>query len=347
MNSKKKIIVTGGAGFIGSRLILKLLSSTNYTVANIDKLTYAGANHEHSCMESRARYRFYRADIADKESVSAIINEFEPDAIINLAAESHVDRSINGPEIFMRTNIMGTFTMLEAARGYWNKLKGKDKDSFVFYQISTDEVFGDLKSDEPAMIEEGRYNPSSPYSASKASADHLVNAWHRTYGLPVKLSYCTNNYGPFQYPEKFIPLMVNNALKGKELPVYGDGSQIRDWLYVDDHVDAIVAILLNGRIGESYNIAGNNELTNLETVTNLCTLLDQLQPSDEPYAKLIQFVTDRPGHDFRYALDDRKLRREIGWKPQYSFQEGLKLTINWYLHNQDWINKVLDKTYEI
>lgn len=347
MNSNKKIIVTGGAGFIGSRLILKLLSSTNYTVANIDKLTYAGANHEHSCIESSARYRFYRADIADKDSVSEIINEFGPDAIINLAAESHVDRSINEPEIFMRTNTMGTFTMLEAARDYWNKLKGKDKDSFVFYQISTDEVFGDLNSDASAMIEEGRYKPSSPYSASKASADHLVNAWHRTYGLPVKLSYCTNNYGPFQYPEKFIPLMVNNALKGKKLPVYGDGSQIRDWLYVDDHVDAIVAILLNGRVGESYNIAGNNELTNLEVVTHLCSLLDELKPSDGPYASLIQFVTDRPGHDFRYALDDGKLRREIGWKPQYSFQKGLKLTIDWYLHNQNWINKVLEKSYEI
>lgn len=342
MENLKRIIVTGGAGFIGSRLVKKLLSTTEFSILNIDKLTYAGTNHTHSNAVRSDRYQFFKADISDKARISEIINHFKPDAIINLAAESHVDRSISGPEVFLQTNIMGTFVLLEAAREYWEKLRGKNRESFTFYQISTDEVFGDLSSGAPAMVEEGRYNPSSPYSATKASADHLVNAWHRTYGLPVKLSFCTNNYGPYQYPEKFIPLMINNAIQGKELPLYGDGSQIRDWLYVDDHVNAIISIMLNGKIGQSYNIAGNNEITNLEILNHLCILLDQMMPSKESYVDQIQFVQDRPGHDRRYALDDGKLQRELGWKPQVSLISGLKLTIKWYLKNQIWIKNALE-----
>jgi dTDP-glucose 4,6-dehydratase len=330
-----KIIVTGGAGFIGSALCRHLIQATDHSVINIDKLTYAANLSSLRAIEASPRYELVRGDICDRELMDTVFRRHQPDAVMHLAAESHVDRSITGSDTFIRTNIIGTHVLLEAARGYWSALAGEQRDAFRFLHVSTDEVYGSLGEDG-LFSELTAYDPSSPYSASKAAADHLALAWTRTYGLPVLVSNCSNNYGPYHFPEKLIPLIILNALEGKPLPVYGNGSHIRDWLFVDDHVKALQLILEKGRLGEKYNVGGRNECTNLTVVERICDILDRLVPADAPRRTLISFVADRPGHDQRYAIDPTKIETELGWQAQENLESGLVKTVEWYLANRDW-----------
>ncbi|MBI5891208.1 MAG: dTDP-glucose 4,6-dehydratase [Nitrosomonadales bacterium] len=340
----RKILITGGAGFIGSALIRHVIGNTADSVVNVDKLTYAGNLQSLASVSDDPRYRFEHVDICNAAEVARVFELHQPDAVMHLAAESHVDRSISGPAEFIQTNIVGTYTLLEAARAHWNKLEGEKKASFRFHHISTDEVYGSLGA-EGFFTEDMPYEPNSPYSASKASSDHLVRAWHHTYGLPVVTTNCSNNYGPYHFPEKLIPLVILNAVSGKPLPIYGKGDNIRDWLYVDDHARALHLVLNKGRLGETYNIGGWNEKTNLEVVRGICAILDDLRPQGAPHANLITFVKDRPGHDRRYAIDAGKIERELGWKPQETFETGLKKTVEWYLANDDWIKGVTSGEY--
>ena len=340
-----KVLVTGGAGFIGSAVIRYLIAETEHSVVNVDCLTYAGNLSTLANVSSNPRYAFERVNICHAAEVIRLFEQYRPDAVMHLAAESHVDRSIDGPSEFIQTNIVGTYTLLDAARKYWQNLLIEQKEKFRFHHISTDEVYGSL-GDEGLFTEQTPYDPSSPYSASKASSDHLVRAWHRTYGLPVLVTNCSNNYGPFQFPEKLIPLTITSALAGKPLPVYGKGENVRDWLYVEDHAKALVAVLLRGQTGETYNIGGNSEQKNIDVVKAICQLMDDFRPeaSHIPHENLITFVTDRPGHDHRYAIDARKIGRDLGWKPEESFLSGLRKTVQWYLANEEWCRQaVLDR----
>ncbi len=341
------ILVTGGAGFIGANFILDWLAGSQEPVVNLDKLTYAGNLQTLASLQSDGRHHFVQGDIGDAELVARLLAEHRPRAIVNFAAESHVDRSIHGPEDFVQTNVVGTFRLLEAARHYWQALPAGEKEAFRFLHVSTDEVYGTLSADAPAFTESHAYEPNSPYSASKAASDHLVRAWHHTYGLPVLTTNCSNNYGPFHFPEKLIPLMIVNALAGKNLPVYGDGMQIRDWLYVKDHCSAIRRVLEAGQLGETYNVGGWNEKPNIEIVQTICALLDELRPRADgrSYQEQITYVTDRPGHDRRYAIDARKLERELGWKPAETFDTGIRKTVEWYLANQEWVANVQSGGY--
>jgi dTDP-glucose 4,6-dehydratase len=341
------ILVTGGAGFIGSNFVIDWLAAGSEPVINLDKLTYAGNLENLKCLDGDARHRFVRGDIADYDLVLRLLQENQVRAVVNFAAESHVDRSIHGPGDFIQTNIVGTFRLLEAVRAYWGGLEGEAKAAFRFLHVSTDEVYGSLGKADPAFTEQHRYEPNSPYSASKAASDHLVRAYHHTYGLPVLTTNCSNNYGPYHFPEKLIPLVIHNALAGKLLPIYGDGQQIRDWLYVQDHCSAIRRVLEAGRVGETYNVGGWNEMPNLEVVHTLCAILDELRPrGDElPYAAQITFVADRPGHDRRYAIDAGKLERELGWKPAETFESGIRKTVRWYLDNPQWVANVTSGAY--
>ncbi|MBO2644920.1 dTDP-glucose 4,6-dehydratase [Shewanella algae] len=349
-----KILITGGAGFIGSAVVRHIINNTQDSVINVDKLTYAGNLESLVSVEKDERYAFEQVDICDRTELDRVFNEHKPDAVMHLAAESHVDRSITGPADFIQTNIVGTYTLLEATRAYWNELPSYKKKAFRFHHISTDEVYGDLphpdevqSSDElPLFTETTPYAPSSPYSASKASSDHLVRAWLRTYGLPTIVTNCSNNYGPYHFPEKLIPLVILNALEGKALPVYGKGDQIRDWLYVEDHARALYKVVTEGMIGETYNIGGHNEKQNLEVVQTICAILDELMPKDAPYAEQITYVTDRPGHDRRYAIDSSKMSKELNWLPEETFETGLRKTIQWYLDNQIWSQRVQDGSYQ-
>jgi dTDP-glucose 4,6-dehydratase len=341
------ILVTGSAGFIGANFVLDWLGEGGEGVVSLDKLTYAGNLENFASLKDDPRHIFVRGDIGDQELVGRLLAEHRPRAVVNFAAESHVDRSIHGPEDFIQTNVVGTFHLLEAVRSYWSGLEGSDKTDFRFLHVSTDEVYGSLGPNDPAFSETNRYEPNSPYSASKAASDHLVRAYHHTYGLPVLTTNCSNNYGPYHFPEKLIPLLIVNALAGKPLPVYGDGQQIRDWLYVKDHCSAIRRVLEAGRAGEVYNVGGWNEKTNLEIVHTVCVLLDELRPRTDgkSYREQIAFVTDRPGHDRRYAIDARKLERELGWKPAETFETGIRKTVQWYLDNQDWVSNVQSGSY--
>ena len=334
-----KILVTGGAGFIGSALVRHLIQSTSHQVLNFDKLTYAGNLASLKGVASSGRYAFVQANICDREVLDLTLSQFQPDAVMHLAAESHVDRSIDGPKAFVETNVIGTYTLLEACRAYWSGLESPQRDAFRFHHISTDEVFGDLDGTDSLFTEDTPYAPSSPYSASKASSDHFVRAWGRTYGLPILITNCSNNYGPYQFPEKLIPLVTIKALKGEALPVYGDGQQVRDWLFVEDHARALLIVLEKGAVGETYNIGGHNECTNLEVVNTICLLLDELTPSDAPHSDLVEFVTDRPGHDLRYAIDASKIERELGWAPEETFDSGLRKTVEWFISNRAWWQK--------
>jgi dTDP-glucose 4,6-dehydratase len=344
--SYQKILVTGGAGFIGSAVVRHLVNNLNCSVVNVDKLTYAGNLSSLSSVDQNPLYSFEYADINDRSLITVILDQHQPDAIMHLAAESHVDRSIDGPSDFIQTNIVGTYSLLECARSYWRQLSSSKQDDFLFHHISTDEVFGTL-GETDSFTEETAYDPRSPYSASKASSDHLVRAWHETYGLPVVLSNCSNNYGPYHFPEKLIPLMIIKALKGEKLPVYGTGENIRDWLYVDDHANALCKILFEGKKGESYNVGGNAEVSNLDVVRNICRLLDELSPRPgmSRYEEQIDFVADRPGHDYRYAIDSTKIRNELGWKPIETFETGLRRTVEWYLANSSWWKPILTGEY--
>lgn len=341
------ILITGGAGFIGSALIRHLLNHTEHQVLNLDKLTYAGNLESLTTVADHPNYRFVQADIADNVAVSQALTEFQPDAIMHLAAESHVDRSIDGPAAFIQTNIVGTYALLEATRSYWSQLDPARKAAFRFHHISTDEVYGDLHGVADLFTETTPYAPSSPYSASKAASDHLVRAWQRTYGLPVLITNCSNNYGPYHFPEKLIPLVILNALDGKSLPVYGNGQQVRDWLYVEDHARALLKVVSEGKVGETYNIGGHNEQKNLHVVESICALLDELVPRQSgSYKEQISFVSDRPGHDLRYAIDASKIERELGWKPTETFASGLRKTVLWYMDNLDWCRRVQDGSYQ-
>lgn len=346
----KKILVTGGAGFIGSALIRYIISKTSHTVCNLDKLTYAGNLESLLEVKNSKRYSFKEVDICDAKKVKKIFFKYKPEIIINLAAETHVDRSIDEPKEFMNTNIFGTYVLLEEARNYWLSLDKRGKKNFVFHHVSTDEVYGDLIKKNDYFTEKTSYAPSSPYSATKASSDHLVRAWHRTFKLPIILTNCSNNYGPFQFPEKLIPLTITNALSGKNLLVYGKGDQVRDWLYVDDHAKALLHVALNGTIGETYNIGGQSEMKNIEVVKTICSILDELKPNKfkkvKKYEQLISYIEDRPGHDKRYAIDISKINKELSWKPEETFQTGIKKTINWYLNNKKWFVKVKDGSYK-
>ena len=341
------ILVTGAAGFIGSNFVLDWLEQSNEPVVNIDLLTYAGNLENLKELEGDPRHQFVRGSIGDRSLVANLLADTKPRAVINFAAESHVDRSIHGPGDFIQTNIVGTFNLLESVRGYWNDLPEAEKAAFRFLHVSTDEVYGSLSKEDPPFSETNQYEPNSPYSASKAASDHLVRAWHHTYGLPVVTTNCSNNYGPYHFPEKLIPLCILNALNGKPLPIYGDGQQIRDWLYVKDHCSAIRRVLEAGKLGETYNVGGWNEKANLDVVNTLCAILDELKPraDGQSYATQIIFVQDRPGHDRRYAIDARKLEKELGWKPQETFETGIKKTVHWYLDNQDWVNHVASGEY--
>jgi dTDP-glucose 4,6-dehydratase len=341
----KKILVTGGAGFIGSALIRHLIGHTTDQVVNVDKLTYAGNLQSLASVADSPRYAFEHVDICDAAEVARVFREHRPDAVMHLAAESHVDRSITGPAAFIETNIVGTYTLLEAARAYWDTLDGTRGAGFRFHHISTDEVYGSLGA-SGFFTEDTAYQPNSPYSASKAASDHLVRAWHHTYGLPVVTTNCSNNYGPFHFPEKLIPLMILNAVNGKPLPVYGKGDNIRDWLYVDDHARALRLVLEKGRVGETYNIGGWNEKTNLDVVKAICAILDELRPQGAPHERLITYVPDRPGHDKRYAIDAGKIERELGWKPQETFETGLRKTVEWFLSSGEWVKGVTSGEYQ-
>jgi len=341
------ILVTGGAGFIGANFVLDWLAHGDETVINLDKLTYAGNLRNLDSLAGDARHQFVHGDIGDSALVARLLAEHRPRAVVNFAAESHVDRSIDGPGAFIQTNVVGTFNLLEAVRGYWNALEGAEKTDFRFLHVSTDEVYGSLGSDAPAFTESHPFEPNSPYSASKAASDHLVRAWHHTYGLPVLTTNCSNNYGPYHFPEKLIPLVIHNALAGKALPIYGDGQQIRDWLYVQDHCSAIRRVLEAGKLGETYNVGGWNEKANIDVVRTLCTLLDELSPraDGESYATQMTFVKDRPGHDRRYAIDAGKLERELDWRPLETFETGIRKTVQWYLANGAWVENVTSGAY--
>jgi dTDP-glucose 4,6-dehydratase len=341
------ILVTGGAGFIGSNFILQWMAAESSAVANLDKLTYAGNLSNLRSIEKNPRYRFHQGDIVGRELLSNLLTREKPRAIVHFAAESHVDRSIHGPDDFVRTNVNGTFSLLEETRAYWSALAEPDRASFRFLHVSTDEVYGSLGPNDPPFSETTPYAPNSPYSASKAASDHLVRAYHHTYGLPLLTTNCSNNYGPYQFPEKLIPLMILNACEGKRLPIYGDGQNIRDWLYVEDHCHAIRAVLARGKVGETYNIGGRSEKANLEIVGSICALLDRLRPGDSvvPHKDLISFVKDRPGHDRRYAMDTRKIQRELGWQPQETFESGMEKTVRWYLEHEDWVRDVISGSY--
>jgi len=342
------ILVTGGAGFIGANFVLDWLASTGQPVVNLDKLTYAGNLQNLASLGGDDRHRFVQGDIGDTALLARLLAEHRPQAVVNFAAESHVDRSLHGPEDFIQTNIVGTFHLLEAVRAHWNGLPEDEQAAFRFLHVSTDEVYGSLSASDPAFTETNRYEPNSPYSASKAASDHLVRAYHHTYGLPVVTTNCSNNYGPYHFPEKLIPLIIHNALAGKPLPIYGDGQQIRDWLYVKDHCSAIREVLAHGRVGETYNVGGWNEKANLDVVHTLCAILDEESPraDGKSYKEQITFVKDRPGHDRRYAIDASKLEKELGWKPAETFESGIRKTVNWYLDNQDWVANVTSGAYK-
>jgi dTDP-glucose 4,6-dehydratase len=344
-----KILVTGGAGFIGSALIRHVISHTQDSIINVDKLTYAGNLDSLATVSEDKRYLFFKEDICDQQKIEQILFEHKPDAVMHLAAESHVDRSIDKPAEFIKTNIFGTYSMLEASLKYWKSLDGEKSKSFRFHHISTDEVYGDLKNPKDLFLETTSYDPSSPYSASKASSDHLVRAWKRTYGLPTLVTNCSNNYGPYHFPEKMIPLMILNALEGKTLPVYGDGKQVRDWLYVTDHAKALYKVLKSGKIGDTYNIGGFNEKQNIDVVITICSLLEEMVPTKpsgiKRYEDLITFVQDRPGHDLRYAIDASKINKELGWSPEETFETGIRKTIQWYLDNKAWSFAIQNKSY--
>lgn len=352
----KVFLVTGGAGFIGSAVVRELINNSDNIVINVDKLTYAGNLESLLAIEGSQRYTFVQADICDRKAMDAVMAKYQPDIIMHLAAESHVDRSIDGPGEFIQTNVVGTYTLLEAARKYWLQLKAVEESkaaAFRFHHISTDEVYGDLQGMNELFTETTAYAPSSPYSASKASSDHLVRAWQRTFGLPTLVTNCSNNYGPYHFPEKLIPLIILNALAGKRLPVYGDGKQVRDWLYVEDHARALILVALKGMIGETYNIGGHNEKQNIEVVNTLCEILDELRPYEDSatasrlsYKSLITYVADRPGHDVRYAIDASKIERELGWVPQETFESGLRKTVEWYLSNESWWRRVQSGCYQ-
>lgn len=346
-----KILITGGAGFIGSAVVRHIINHTQDTVINLDKLTYAGNLESLESVANSPRYHFEQVDICNRAELDRVFTQYQPDAVMHLAAESHVDRSIDGPAAFIETNIVGTYTLLEAARNYWNGLPDEKKSAFRFHHISTDEVYGDLEGTDDLFTETTPYSPSSPYSASKASSDHLVRAWLRTYGLPTIVTNCSNNYGPFHFPEKLIPLMILNAISGKKLPVYGNGMQIRDWLFVEDHARALYKVVTEGVVGETYNIGGHNEKANIEVVRTICALLEELVPNKPAgvakYEDLITYVTDRPGHDVRYAIDATKIGRELGWTPQETFESGIRKTVEWYLANENWWKRVLDGSYNM
>ncbi|NWA62514.1 dTDP-glucose 4,6-dehydratase [Pantoea sp. B9002] len=347
-----KILITGGAGFIGSAVVRHIINHTNDEVINVDKLTYAGNLESLKAESQNARYNFRKVDICDGAALLNVFNEFQPDAVMHLAAESHVDRSITGPSEFVQTNVVGTYELLEASRQYWSALAADKKQAFRFHHISTDEVYGDLPHPDetsgelPLFTEETPYAPSSPYSSTKAASDHLVRAWGRTYGLPIVVTNCSNNYGPYHFPEKLIPLIISNALEGKPLPIYGKGDQIRDWLYVEDHARALYTVVTQAKTGTTYNIGGHNEKQNLEVVHKVCELLDELRPKETSYAQQITYVADRPGHDRRYAIDASKIERDLGWKPQESFETGLRKTVQWYLDNQQWVEHVKSGAYQ-
>jgi len=341
-----KVLITGGAGFIGSALIRYLINDTNNAVVNIDKLTYAGHLESLETVSKSERYRFEQVDICNTESITRVFSQHEPDVIMHLAAESHVDRSIDGSAEFIKTNIVGTHVLLEVAKKYWSNLNSEKAKNFRFLHVSTDEVYGSL-GEEDLFTEETAYDPRSPYSSSKASSDHLARAWFHTYGLPVLITNCSNNYGPFQFPEKLIPVVILKALQGKDIPVYGTGENIRDWLYVDDHARALLKVVEDGIPGETYNIGGHNEKKNIDVVHTICDTLDKLMPKDSNYRDQISFVTDRPGHDFRYAIDASKIDRELGWTPEETFETGIENTIKWYLENMDWVEAVTEKNYNL
>lgn len=345
----KRILVTGGAGFIGSAVVRHIIEATQDSVLVVDKLTYAGNLESLSVIADNPRYSFELVDICDRAALDRVFAEYQPDVIMHLAAESHVDRSIDGPAAFIETNVVGTYTMLEAARHYWQPLDAEKKQGFRFHHISTDEVYGDLHGTDDLFTETTPYSPSSPYSASKASSDHLVRAWLRTYGLPTLVTNCSNNYGPYHFPEKLIPLVILNAVAGKPLPVYGDGAQVRDWLYVEDHARALYQVVTEGVVGETYNIGGHNERKNIEVAHTICDLLEELAPNKpqgvEKYRDLITYVKDRPGHDMRYAIDAGKIDRELGWRPQETFESGIRKTVSWYLNNETWWRRVQDGSY--
>ncbi|HBC3447360.1 TPA: dTDP-glucose 4,6-dehydratase [Vibrio parahaemolyticus] len=346
-----KILVTGGAGFIGSAVVRHIIRDTQDSVVNLDKLTYAGNLESLVDVADSDRYYFEQVDICDRTELDRVFSAHQPDMVMHLAAESHVDRSIDGPAAFIETNVMGTYHLLEAARQYWSNLEEADKSAFRFHHISTDEVYGDLEGTDDLFTETTSYAPSSPYSASKASSDHLVRAWQRTYGLPTLVTNCSNNYGPYHFPEKLIPLMILNALDGKPLPVYGDGMQIRDWLFVEDHARALYKVVTEGEIGETYNIGGHNEKANIEVVKTICALLEELRPDKpagvESYESLITYVKDRPGHDVRYAIDATKIAQELNWTPEETFESGIRKTVEWYLNNPQWWQRVLDGSYSL
>jgi dTDP-glucose 4,6-dehydratase len=349
MNSRK-LLITGGAGFIGSAVIRHIINHTKHSVVNIDKLTYAGNLESLEPVENDERYAFEQVDICNAGEIERVFNEYQPDIVMHLAAESHVDRSIDGPGEFIQTNIVGTYVLLEEARNYWSRLENDKKLRFKFHHVSTDEVYGDLEGTDDLFTEETPYAPSSPYSAAKASSDHLVRAWQRTFKLPTLITNCSNNYGPYQFPEKLIPLIILNALEGKNLPIYGDGKQVRDWLYVDDHARALLHVALNGDVGETYNIGGHNEMQNIEVVETVCSILDELIPSEidgvGQYKELISYVGDRAGHDIRYAIDATKIANELDWTPDETFKTGIKKTVEWYLDNSIWCNRVKDGSYQ-
>ena len=351
MKNKKTILVTGGAGFIGSALIRHIIKNTHHSVVNIDKLSYSGNLQSLEAIESNKDYIFEQVDICDEKELNRIFKKNKPDIVMHLAAESHVDRSIDGPGDFIKTNIVGTFTLLEQTRSYWQSLVSDKKENFRFLHVSTDEVYGDLKDTTDFFSEETPYDPSSPYSASKASSDHLVRAWYRTYGLPVLITNCSNNYGPCQFPEKLIPHVILNALEGKNLPIYGDGKQIRDWLYVDDHVSALMRVALDGNVGETYNIGGNNEIQNIEVVKKICIILDEKVTKKmngiTSFIELITYVKDRPGHDVRYAINANKIQRNLGWKPKEDFESGIRKTVEWYLNNKIWSENIQNGSYKL
>ncbi|MFT4114932.1 dTDP-glucose 4,6-dehydratase [Silvibacterium sp.] len=342
------VIVTGGAGFIGSNFVLQWIANTGSEVVNLDALTYAGNRGNLTSLDGNSRHTFVRGDICDAALIASLFEKYQPRAILHFAAESHVDRSITGPDAFVQTNVFGTFTLLQAAKQYWDKLPTGDKEAFRFLHVSTDEVYGTLEPNDPAFSETTPYAPNSPYAASKAGSDHLVRAYHHTYGLPTLTTNCSNNYGPFQFPEKLIPLMILNALEGKPLPVYGDGLNIRDWLFVEDHCSAIRAVLERGRLGETYNVGGNSERNNIHVVNTICDLLDELRPDAKIGSRrsLITYVKDRPGHDRRYAINAEKITRELGWQPSLDFEAGIRSTVSWYLEHLDWVNEIRSGAYQ-